>query len=163
MAKGAPCWLAILIKMANVAKNLWRVSETFNEILRGAPYNVEKLSKMVKIEKLEKISMGLANIQMTKMAKTCHFWRVFAKFVIFVVAYISGHKRQRPKWQCSSFTNSYIHPFYNNAILFLSHLLLAFTHNTSLVFLGFSKHRIHSLQRWTCSSSGQACNHLRAH
>ena len=46
---------------------------------------MEKLSKMVKIEKLEKISMGLANIQMTKMAKTCHFWRVFAKFVIFVV------------------------------------------------------------------------------
>ena len=58
---------------------------------------MDKLSKMVKIEKLEKISMGLANIQMTKMANTCHFWRVFAKFVIFVVAYISGHKRQRSK------------------------------------------------------------------
>ena len=58
---------------------------------------MEKLSKMVKIEKLEKISMGLANIQMTKMANTCHFWRVFAKFVIFVVAYISGHERQRSK------------------------------------------------------------------
>ena len=52
---------------------------------------------MVKIEKPKKISMGLANIQMTKVAKTCHFWRVCAKFVIFVVAYISGHKRQRPK------------------------------------------------------------------
>ena len=44
------------------------------------------LTKMVKIEKPKKISMGLANIQMTKMAKTCHFWRVSAKFVIFVVA-----------------------------------------------------------------------------
>ena len=76
-------------------KKLWRVSETFNQILRGASCKVEKLSKMVKIKKLEKISMGLANIQMTKMAKTCHFWGVFAKFVI------SGHKRQRPKWQCS--------------------------------------------------------------
>ena len=62
------------------------------------------------------------------------------------------------------FTNScIIQPFYNKKChIFLSHLLLAFTHNTSLVFLGFSKHRIHLLQKWTCTSSGQACNHLRA-
>lgn len=81
--------------MANVAKKICEgFSETFNEILRGAPCKVVKLSTMVKIEKLEK---NFHNIQMTKMAKTYHLWRVFAKFVIFVVAYISGHKRQRPK------------------------------------------------------------------
>ena len=47
-------------KIANLAKNRQTAGENLNEVTKGTPYKVEKLTKMMN---LAKFAMGLENIQ----------------------------------------------------------------------------------------------------
>ena len=49
-----------MAKIANRAKNRQTAGENLNEVTKGAPYKVEKLTKMAN---LAKFAMGLENFQ----------------------------------------------------------------------------------------------------
>ena len=75
-----------MAKMTNLAKIRQRCGETSNEKLKGAHSIVAILTKIATFQG--------ASLNML-LEFSLNFWRIFAKFAIFVVTCISGHILKR--------------------------------------------------------------------
>ena len=68
-----------MAKMANLAKNLQRAGENFNEITRGAPCREEKLTKMVNLTKMANL------VKIENLIKICHGFGKYSNWMPKVI------------------------------------------------------------------------------